>query len=78
MPSKSARPFRWPVGSAGVVSTVTCRRSVRLPEFEEIAQMGGGEAFLTSDERQIMTQLLILVFGIAGVASMLFMLGGAL
>ena len=47
----------------GVVSTVTCRRSVRLPEFEEIAQMGGGEAFLTSDERQIVTQLMILVFG---------------
>ncbi len=46
----------------GIVSTVTCRRSI-LPEFEEIAQMGGGEAFLTTDERQIMTQLLILVFG---------------
>lgn len=47
----------------GIVSTVTCRRPVKLPEFEEIAQMGGGEAFLTADERQIMTQLLILVFG---------------
>ena len=47
----------------GIVSTVTCRGDVRLPEFVEIAQMGGGEAFLTSDERQIMTQLLVLVFG---------------
>jgi hypothetical protein len=47
----------------GVVSTVTCRRPVRLDEFEEIAQMGGGEAFLTADERQIITQLMILVFG---------------
>ncbi len=47
----------------GIVSTVTCRSQVRIPEFVEIAQMGGGEAFLTSDERQIMTQLLVLVFG---------------
>jgi hypothetical protein len=49
--------------SKGIVSTVTCRRSSALPEFDEIAQMGGGESFLTVDERQIMTQLLILVFG---------------
>lgn len=47
----------------GVVSTVTCRNPRPLPEFYEIARAGGGEAFLTSDERQIMTQLLILVFG---------------
>ncbi|MFV1968294.1 MAG: VWA domain-containing protein [Pirellulaceae bacterium] len=47
----------------GTVSTVTCRSGVRLPEFVEIAQMGGGEAFLTADERQIMTQLMVLVFG---------------
>ncbi len=47
----------------GIVSTVTCRMPVRIPEFVEIAQMGGGEAFLTSDERQIMQQLLVLVFG---------------
>jgi hypothetical protein len=46
----------------GVVSTVTCRPT-RMREFESIAQVGGGEAFLTSDERQIMTELLILVFG---------------
>jgi hypothetical protein len=49
----------------GIVSTVTCRSAngAPLPEFVEIAQAGGGEAFLTSDERQIMTQLLVLVFG---------------
>ena len=47
----------------GVVSTVTCRQNDRMPEFVEIAQVGGGEAFLTRDERQIMTQLMVLVFG---------------
>ena len=47
----------------GVVSTVTCRKQTRLPEFIEIAQAGGGEAFLTADEEQIVTQLMILVFG---------------
>jgi hypothetical protein len=47
----------------GVVSTVTCRSPSPLPEFYEIAQAGGGEAFLTSDQRQIMTQLMVLVFG---------------
>ena len=49
--------------TAGIVSTVTCRNGDRLPEFVHIAQVGGGEAFLTSDERQIMTQLMVLVFG---------------
>lgn len=47
----------------GIVSTVTCRAGSRLDEFYDIARMGGGEAFLTSDERQIMEQLLVLVFG---------------
>ena len=47
----------------GIVSTVTCRGGERMLEFIEIADMGGGEAFLTSDERQIMEQLLVLVFG---------------
>lgn len=47
----------------GIVSTVTCRNTKRLAEFVEIAQAGGGEAFLTTDEKQIMTQLLVLVFG---------------
>jgi hypothetical protein len=49
----------------GIVSTVTCRSREPLPEFVRIAKAGGGEAFLTSDERQIMTQLLVLVFGSA-------------
>ncbi len=48
---------------SGVVSTVTCRSGSPLPEFYEIARTGGGEAFLTRDERQIMTQLMVLVFG---------------
>lgn len=49
----------------GIVSTVTCRArsGSPLPEFIDIAQAGGGEAFLTSDERQIMSQLVVLVFG---------------
>ena len=47
----------------GVVSTVTCRSTAPLPEFYEIAKAGGGEAFLTSNQREIMTQLMVLVFG---------------
>jgi Mg-chelatase subunit ChlD/DNA-directed RNA polymerase subunit RPC12/RpoP len=47
----------------GVVSTVTCRSTAPLPEFYEIARAGGGEAFLTSNQREIMTQLMVLVFG---------------
>jgi hypothetical protein len=47
----------------GVVSTVTCRSPRKLQEFLEIADVGGGEAFVTADERQIMTQLIVLVFG---------------
>ena len=34
-----------------------------MPEFYEIAAAGGGEAFLSTDQRQIMTQLMVLVFG---------------
>lgn len=48
----------------GIVSTVTCKNDgKRILEFVEIAQMGGGESFLVRDEREIMTQLMILVFG---------------
>jgi hypothetical protein len=47
----------------GVISTVTCRSDAPLPEFYQIAMAGGGEAFLTTDQRQIMTQLMVLVFG---------------
>ncbi|MFO7907343.1 MAG: VWA domain-containing protein [Pirellulaceae bacterium] len=47
----------------GIVSTITCRASRKLREFVEIADVGGGEGFLTTDEQQIMTQLIVLVFG---------------
>jgi len=47
----------------GVVSTVTCRQKKPMDSFTRIAQVGGGESFLSQDERQIMTQLMILVFG---------------
>ena len=47
----------------GIVSTVTCRRRRPMSEFTDIARAGGGESFLTTDERQIMTQLVVLVFG---------------
>jgi Mg-chelatase subunit ChlD len=50
-------------GEKGIVSTVTCRNRSPLPEFYEIAMAGGGEAFLTSNDREIMSQLMILVFG---------------
>lgn len=58
---KLASEFR--TAQNGIVSTVTCRHPDFLPDFVEIAQMGGGEAFLTRDEREIMTQLVVLVFG---------------
>ena len=47
----------------GIVSTVTCHSPSPLPEFYQIATAGGGEAFLTTDQREIMTQLMVLVFG---------------
>lgn len=47
----------------GVVSTVTCRQATPLPEFYSISGAGGGEAFISTDTRQIMTQLMVLVFG---------------
>jgi hypothetical protein len=47
----------------GIVSTVTCRSESPLPEFYQIATAGGGEAFLTRNQREIMTQLMVLVFG---------------
>jgi hypothetical protein len=47
----------------GIVSTVTCRSGAPLDEFYQIAMAGGGEAFLTSNQREIMTQLMVLVFG---------------
>jgi hypothetical protein len=47
----------------GVVSTITCQASEPMDEFYQIARAGGGEAFLTTDQRQIMTQIMVLVFG---------------
>ena len=47
----------------GIVSTVTCRHPDTMPEFDAIAQAGAGESFLTRDEREIMSQLMVLVFG---------------
>ena len=47
----------------GIISTVTCRKKLPMDEFTRISQVGGGESFLSRDERQIMTQLMILVFG---------------
>lgn len=49
--------------AGGVISTVTCRQERRLVPLAEIAQLGGGEAFLTRDNREIMAQLVVLVFG---------------
>ena len=49
--------------AGGVVSTVTCRKPDRMDEFVSIAQLGRGESFLTQDEQQIMSQLIVLVFG---------------
>lgn len=47
----------------GIVSTVTCRGMNKLPEFDQIAESGGGESFLVADHRLIMQQLIVLVFG---------------
>lgn len=47
----------------GIVSTVTCRAKLPLPQFASLARAGRGESFLTRDEREIMTQLIVLVFG---------------
>ena len=57
---KMASDFR---KQGGVISTVTCRKSVRLKDFIQIAQSGNGEAFLTDRVHEIMTQLVVLVFG---------------
>lgn len=47
----------------GIVSTVTCRNDKPMPEFYEIAAAGGGEAFISENQREIMRQLMVLVFG---------------
>ena len=57
---KLATDFR---RDGGIVSTITCRNKKPLKEFVEIAQLGGGEAFLTNDHRQILSRLIVLMFG---------------
>ena len=57
---KIASDFR---KSGGIVSTVTCRRRNKLEELVSIATIGGGESYLTQNEREIMAQLMVLVFG---------------
>ncbi len=57
---KFATDFR---RGGGIISTITCRNTKPLKEFVEIAQLGGGEAFLTNDHRQIMSRLIVLMFG---------------
>ncbi|MBX3418111.1 MAG: VWA domain-containing protein [Pirellulaceae bacterium] len=57
---KMATEFR---RGGGIVSTITCRRPQTLKEFEEISRLGGGEAFLTEDHHQLMSRLMVLVFG---------------
>ncbi|MFN0017851.1 MAG: VWA domain-containing protein [Pirellulaceae bacterium] len=47
----------------GIVSTVTCRNGKPMDEFYSIAMAGGGEAFISEDQREIMQQLMVLVFG---------------
>lgn len=47
----------------GIVSTVTCRSEDPLPEFYEISAAGGGEAYLTKNQREIVRELMVLVFG---------------
>lgn len=47
----------------GIVSTVTCRSEEPLPEFYEISAAGGGEAYLTRNQREIVRELMVLVFG---------------
>lgn len=47
----------------GIVSTVTCRGDKPMAEFYEIAAAGGGEAFTSENQREIMRQLMVLVFG---------------
>ena len=49
----------------GIVSTVTCRGNKPMEEFYSIAMAGGGEAFISENQREIMRQLIVLVFGSA-------------
>ena len=57
---KLASDFR---KQGGVVNTVTCRNEKCMEEFISIAQIGRGESFLTRNQREIMSRLMVLVFG---------------
>jgi hypothetical protein len=52
-----------PGASAGPRGGAGSARDLRMPQFVQIAEVGGGEAFLMTDTRQIMTQLMVLAFG---------------
>ena len=64
---RTAAAFR--LQQRGIVSTVTCGRGGvkvyggKLSSFVRIAQAGSGEAFFSTDQRKIMEQLIVLVFG---------------
>jgi Mg-chelatase subunit ChlD len=47
----------------GRVSTITCRSYQPLPEFYEIAQAGGGEAYTMFNANGLMEELLVMAFG---------------
>ncbi len=47
----------------GEVSTISCRSPNTMAEFDHIARVSGGEAFATTDVKQIMTQLMVAAFG---------------
>lgn len=49
--------------SKGIVSTVTCRANKPMDEFYSIAMAGGGEAFISENQREIVEKLMVLVFG---------------
>ncbi len=54
---------RWKAGG-GIISCIDTHGGSRLmPEFQRIASAGGGEATFLNDERAIMKQLVVFIFG---------------
>lgn len=52
--------------AGGMLSCIdTTGEGQLMPEFRKMAEAGGGEAFILNDERQILRQVLIAVFGSA-------------
>ena len=47
----------------GIVHTVTCKKSYPLPEFVEIAGVGGGHAYTMRNTQSLLEELLVLTFG---------------